>query len=154
MKTSVLIMAAAFVLSLGACGQTAKDVPAGVASSLSQKFPKASNVKWARENDKEWEAEFKNDGKEYSANFDNSGTWMETEYEISIKEIPAAVKTTLDKEFAGFKIKVSEISETKDAKVYEFVLEKGETSMEAAIAPDGKVLSKEEMKEEDEKDEQ
>ena len=146
-------MAAAFVLSLSACGQTAKDVPAGVASAFLQKFPKATNVEWGRENDTELEAEFKMDGREYTANFDNSGNWMETEYEIKAKEIPAAVKSTLDKEFAGFKIKVSEISETKDARVYEFVLEKGETSMEAAIDPEGKVLSKEEMKEEDEKEE-
>ncbi|TFH49971.1 MAG: hypothetical protein E4G92_00935 [Bacteroidia bacterium] len=153
MKTSVLIMSAAFVLSISACGQTAKDVPAGVATAFSQKFPKASKVEWGRENDKEWEAEFKIDGKEYSANFDNEGTWMETEYEISAREVPAAVKSTLDKEFTGFKIEVSEISETSDGKVYEFVLEKGETSIEAAIDPDGKVLSREEMKEENEKDE-
>jgi hypothetical protein len=152
MKTSALIIAV-ILFSISACGQTNKDVPAGVATAFSQKFPKATKVEWGRENDKEWEAEFKIDGKEYSANFDNAGTWMETEYEIYAKEIPAAVKSTLDKEFAGFKIKVSEISETKDAKVYEFVLEKGEASFEAAIDPEGKLLSKEEMKEEDEKDE-
>ena len=128
--------------------QKSKDVPANVTAAFAKKFPKASGVKWGKEGDKEWEAEFKMDGREYSANFDNAGTWMETEYEITAKEIPAAVKATLDKESAGYKIKESEISESKDGKVYEFVLEKGKTGIELAIDPNGKVVKKEAEKEE------
>lgn len=153
MKTSVLIITAAFLFAGAACGQSAKDVPAGIASAFTQKFPKASKVEWGKETETEWEAEFKMDGREYSANYDNSGTWMETEYEITAKEVPTVVKTTLDKEFSGYKIEESAISETKDGKVFEFVLEKDKTGMEASISPDGKVLSKKEVKEENEEDE-
>jgi len=153
MKMSILIMTAALLITVNASGQAVKNVPANTKTTFSQKFPKASNAKWSKENDKEWEVEFKMDGKDFSANFNNAGAWIETEYAISTNEIPLAVKTTLDKEFAGYKIKVSELSETKDGKTFEFVIEKGESKMELAINGNGKVLNKEQLKEDDEKDE-
>ncbi|MGB8491800.1 MAG: PepSY-like domain-containing protein [Bacteroidales bacterium] len=153
MKTSILILSAILLFSFTAFGQTGKDVPAPVKSAFSQKFSKAANVKWTRENDKEWEAEFKMDGKDYSANFDNAGIWMETEYKISSKEIPASVTASIGKEFAGYKTDVSEVSETEKGKVYEFVLSKGKEKMEAAFSSDGKLLNKELVKEDNEKEE-
>jgi hypothetical protein len=153
MKKPVLIMAAAFFIGINACGQTAKDVPAGIKATFSQKFPAASKIEWGRENDKEWEAEFKLDGKEYSATFDNSGAWIETECEISLKEVQAPVKTTLDKESAGFKIGEVVIAEDKDGKVYEFQLTKDKKEFELLIDLNGKMIKKEEVIEESEKDE-
>jgi hypothetical protein len=153
MKTSILIFSAFLLMSFSTYGQSGKDIPSNVATSFSQKFPHATKVVWGKENDSEWEAEFKMDEKEYSANFNNSGEWTETEYEISAKEIPAAVKITLDKECAGFKIKVSEVSETNEGKVYEFGLDKGEEKLEVAIDAAGKVLTKEVVKEEKEDEE-
>ncbi len=143
MKTSFLIISVVLFVSFSVCAQRGKDVPATVSSAFAQKFPKATGVKWGKENEKEWEAEFKMDGKEYSANFDNSGAWVETEYEIAAKEIPAAVRVTLDKESAGLKIGESEISESKEGKVYEFILGKGKSEIELAIDPSGKLLKKE-----------
>lgn len=153
MKKQILILAAVIFISFSACGQSEKDVPAPVKSGFSQKFSGATNIKWGKENDKEWEAEFKLGGRKYSANFDNAGTWVETEYQISVKEIPAAVKTALEKESAGAKIKVSEVTETKDGKSYEFIVGKGENETELVIDNAGNVLSKEQVKEENENDE-
>lgn len=153
MKTKILILFSSLLITFSVYGQTAKDVPANVKSAFSKKFSNASAVKWSRESDKEWEAEFKLNGKEYSANFDNAGTWTETEYEITPKEIPAAVKTTLDKESAGFKIEESAVSESKDGKVFEFVITKDKTEFELSVDINGKVLSKKEAKEEEEDDE-
>lgn len=137
------------VFSFSACGQN-KEVPAKIKTAFEQKFPNAQKVKWDKENETEWEAEFKMNGKEFSANFSSDGEWMETEYKIEKSEIPQIVKQTLDNEFAGYKIEEAEISETTDGKVYEFALEKDETEMEVAISPDGKVVKKEVKKEEDE----
>jgi hypothetical protein len=153
MKASVLIITSVFLISFSAFGQSGKDVPANITAAFSQKFPSASKVKWGKESEKEWEAEFIMNGKEYSANYDNAGTLTETEYAITAKEIPAAVKTSLDKESAGYKIEESAVSETKAGKIYEFVIAKGETKMELTIDPAGKVLKKGQMKEEDEEDE-
>lgn len=151
MKNLLLLTMALAFINLYACGQKAKDLPEKVKSAFALKFPNASKVKWDKENDKEWEAEFKMDSKEYSTNFDLDGNWMETEYEISLNDLPEAVKACLDKEFAGYKIKEAEVSETAEGKVYEFELKKGKDEAEASISLSGEVISKEQGK--DEKDE-
>jgi hypothetical protein len=153
MKTPFLIIFAVILMTFSACGQSGKDVPADVATAFSQKFPNASNVKWGKESDKEWEAEFKLDGKEYSANFDNSGIWAETEYEININEIPAAVKAALDKDSAGSRIEESAVTETKDGKAYEFIIIKNKNETELAIDMNGGIIKKDQIKEEGEYEE-
>jgi hypothetical protein len=153
MKTQILILAATLVIGFTACSQSGKNAPAPVKSAFSQKFPGATRVKWGRENDREWEAEFQMSGKNYSANFSNEGTWMETEYEVSIEELPSAVKATLDRESAGLKIKLSEVTETNNEKAFEFVMRKGETRTELVIDNTGTIVKKEQLKEEDENDE-
>jgi uncharacterized membrane protein YkoI len=148
MKNLIFVLSLIAFFSLNACGQTDKDVPANVKTAFLQKFPNAIKVKWDNEEQHKWEAEFKMDGKEYSANFDTTGVWKETEFEINVKEIPAAVKTTLDKEFAGYKIKESEISETPGGKVYEFELKKSGEDLEVVIDLNGKVISKDDADDE------
>jgi len=147
MKKSIFTVAA-LAFGLFACAQTP---PAQVNNSFNKEFAGATKVKWDKENDTEWEAEFKMDGKEYSANFSNEGKWMETEHEIKKSAIPANVKQTLDSEFAGYDVEEAEISETAEGSVYEFALEKDESEMEVAISPEGKVVKKE-MKTEKEED--
>jgi len=145
MKTTFAMIAIAAIFSLSACGQSGKDVPANIKSAFSQKFPNASKVSWGKETKNEWEAEFKMDGKEYSANYNTDGEWMETEYEISINEIPAPVKSSIDKEFEGYKIEEAEISETANEKRFEFSLKKDKITIEAAFDTTGKVVSKEQV---------
>jgi predicted small lipoprotein YifL len=150
MKKLILMIAVASLFSIGACGQSSKNVPANAKTFVSQKFPNATNIKWGKESSKEWEAEFKVNGKNFSATFDNNGAWMESEYEITANEIPNAVNATIQKSFAGYKITLSEISETKDGKVYEFGLAKGKDKLEVAIDAGGKVITKENAKEDEE----
>lgn len=154
MKKLIFMAAVASLLSIGACGQTAKNVPANAKTFLAQKFPNATKVNWDKENSKEWEAEFKFNNKNYSASFDINGTWIETEYEIAISEISGIVNATIQKEFAGYKITSSEVSETKDGLVYEFGMKKGKDKIEVAIDVKGVVKSKENAKKEDEKEDE
>jgi len=149
MNTLKLMVVAFAVISFTACAQK-QSVPDNVKNAFTQKFPNAQKVKWDKENETEWEAEFKLNGEEYSANFTSDGIWKETEHEIEASAIPANVKQTLDDEFAGYKIEEAEISETAEGTVYEFALEKDEQEMEVAISPDGAVKKKEVKKEEDE----
>ena len=134
-----------------ACAQS--KAPSNVKEAFSKKFPTAKKANWDKENESEWEVEFKMNGKEYSANFLTGGTWKETEYEISKKDIPTAVKNTLDTQFKGFDMEEAEISETSEGKVYEFSLEKDDTDLEVAIAPNGRIVKKETKKENDDDDE-
>ena len=88
-----------------------------------------------------------------SACFDNSAKWIDSETVISEKELPAAVLTTLNKDFQGYKKGLIEIFESPDMKGFELALKKGESSLEVIIDKSGAVLKKTDVKEEDEKDE-
>jgi len=151
MKNLMLITMILAVFSFSACGQKT-NVPAKIKTAFDQKFPTAKKVKWEKENEKEWEAEFKMEGKDYSANFDANGNWLETEYEIEENEFPAAVQQTLDKEFSGYEIEEAECSEKANGKFYEFSIEKGETELEVLIAPDGTVIKKKVEEDDEDKD--
>lgn len=146
---NIFLFAMIAIFSLSAYAQTKNDVPAKVQSSFNEKFPDAQKVHWDKENTHEWEAEFKKNGREYSANFGLDGEWIETEYEIKKSAIPAAVKTALNKEFAGYRIEEAEVSETAKEKVYEFKIEKGNHELEVIITPNGKIIKKETKNEED-----
>jgi hypothetical protein len=148
MKKLILVCAAAAFISVNAFSQNAKDLPAQVKTAFEKKFPGAQKVKWGAENKTEWEAEFVLNGKEYSANYNSDGTWMETEYEISVSEIPAAISATLTREFPGYKLGETEISETTKGKLYEFEVKTGKTEMEVVLKADGTLVKKEIKKEE------
>jgi len=126
-----------------------ENVPQVVKIAFAKKFPTAKKIDWKKESSSEWEAEFKMDKTEYSANFSAEGKWLETEHEVSIKEIPKKIKAILDSKFIGYKIEESEISEIALDTVYEFEIEKGEESLEVAIDSNGKVVKKEVLEEKD-----
>ncbi|MCX6013570.1 MAG: PepSY-like domain-containing protein, partial [Chloroflexi bacterium] len=109
------------------------------------------SVKWGSEEVNEWEAEFKLDGKKMSACFDNSAKWIDSETEISLKELPAAVVNTLNKDFQGYKKGLIEIFESPEIKGFELTLTKGESTLEVVFDNNGKVIKKTEVKEDEEK---
>jgi hypothetical protein len=136
-----------------ASGEKEVEAPASLVKAFNQKFPGAKSVEWGSESKNEWEAEFTVDGKKMSASFDSSAVWMVTEIAISEKELPAAVVTTLNKDFAGFKKNLIEIYEDPKTKGFELELKKGEASIEVIFDNAGKAIKKTELKEEDEKEE-
>jgi len=141
-----MILLATTCIIMTSCAQSEKNnAPAEVLTAFAEKFPDAKKIKWDKENENEWEAEFKMSGKEFSANFSTDGNWKETEYEIKKSDIPAKVQQTLDSEFSEYKIEEAEISETSEGKVYEFELEKGESNIEVVMNTSGEVVKKEVM---------
>tara|TARA_R110001599_G_scaffold129017_3_gene303070 strand:+ start:3635 stop:4120 length:486 start_codon:yes stop_codon:yes gene_type:complete len=150
MKKLSLLMLVAIMTLTQAFAQS--KAPSNVKAAFSKKFPTAKKASWDKENETEWEVEFKMNGRDYSANFLNDGTWKETEYAIKKREIPRAVKRTLNTQFKGYDIEESEVSETAKGKVYEFALEKGDSDLEVAIAPNGTVVKKEVKKDNEDKD--
>ncbi len=138
MKKLILGIVASTFISLSACAQ--KEAPAAVKTAFTQKFAKATDVEWGKENKTEWEAEFKLSGKSYSAIFDLQGNWMETEQPVSQSEIPANIKSQIENNYSGYKVKESEISETAKGQVYEFEIVKGGTLKEISFNLDGKQI--------------
>jgi hypothetical protein len=156
MNRIIIVLLTAALMSNAACAQkiSADKVPAAVTSAFKAKFPNATKTSWEMENANEYEAGFKLNGEEVSANFDNTGKWLETETEIKVSALPAAVQAVLTKDFAGFKIEeASKIESAKDGNCYEAEIEKGEETFDVLFSPDGKMLSKTKLeKEKDEKD--
>jgi hypothetical protein len=146
MKNIFILLVVFSISSVPAFSQ--KNAPENVKKEFAKKYPAAQAVKWASEEANEWEAEFKVNGTEMSASFDNKGTWLETETEITSKDLPEAITNTLAKDFAGFK--TGEMSTIEDPKMkgYELALKKGETSLEVVFDNSGKVIKKTEVKKE------
>jgi hypothetical protein len=141
MKNFLLLVVVFSLLSFSACSQ--KNPPENVKKEFQQKFTGAKSIKWSTEKENEWEAEFKLNGNEMSACFDNSGKWLETETEVSVKDLPAAVANTLKNEFTGFKTDEISTIENPEMKGYEFSLKNKESKLTVVIGADGKVLEKE-----------
>jgi hypothetical protein len=79
----------------------ATTIPTVVTAAFEQQF-KSSTPEWEKE-DNGYEATFKQDGKKVSVTFSETGMITETETEIVVSELPAAITEYLDKNHAGAK---------------------------------------------------
>ncbi|WP_027392800.1 PepSY-like domain-containing protein [Aquimarina latercula] len=147
MKKIVLITSLVTAISSVSC-HTKVVVPAKVKDTFAQRFPDVKPILWEKEDEKEWEVNFKIDGVKHSANFLEDGTWKETEYEISKKDLPEFILQSLKANFEDFEIEEVEISETKTGKAYEIEIEVGEEKLEVLLDMKGTIIKKE-VKEDD-----
>jgi len=144
MKNVLILLLVSVLFASPAFSQ--KNVPENVKKEFAKKYPTAQAVKWGSEEANEWEAEFTVNGTEMSASYDNKGTWLESETEISSKDLPAAVTATLTKDFAGYKTGEMSIIEDPKTKGFEVALKKDDSSLEVVIDNSGKVIKKTELK--------
>ncbi len=120
MKSISVLLAAIIFVSFTACGQKidASKVPAAVKTSFAAKFPGAK-VKWEKEDGK-YEAGFTHQGHEMSALFQENGTMEESEMEINVTELPAAISAYITKHHPGVAIKeAAKITRSNGAIQYE-----------------------------------
>jgi len=148
-KLLVLFVCISLVVCVSATNQKDEKIPATAKTGFAAKFPTAQKVKWSIENPGEFEAEFTLNKIETSAVFDGKGILVETETEIKESELPQAVKATIAKDFIGYKL--DEIEKATDAKgvtTFEMEAAKGKDKLEISFDANGKLLSKEPLKEE------
>src|SRR5262245_34280924 len=136
-------------------------IPKKVMDTLKAKFPKAEIHKWTMEKEGDdviYDIEFKQGKQKFEADIKEDGTLLNWEKEIEAKDLPEAVKKTLDKRYPKATLKeIMEITEVKNKKEvlegYEIVLETADKKeVEITIAPDGKVLEDSGEKKEEKKD--
>ena len=142
MKKLIMLSSLVAIITFSACAQEldASKVPAAVKTAFAKKFPGAT-AEWGKENSKEYEAEFKLDGKPASANFLTDGSWVETEAEISMADVPAAVKTAVEKKYPGAVIsKVYKIDNSKGELTYEAEIKTGGKKKELVLKADGTII--------------
>jgi len=126
-------------ISLTACSQT-KNVPQNILNAFSHKFPNAKEIEWGKESADIWEAEFELSDKDMSANFNIKGEWLETESELSKKDLPESVKTTISTAYKGYKIKEIGFTETPKYKAFEVEVKKGKELIEVVLDGFGNII--------------
>lgn len=95
-----------------------KDIPAAVQEAFKKDFPGVNVKKWDKE-DGNFEANFSKDGKPMSATFDAKGEWMETETDIAISELPAAVASYVKEHYKSASIKEAAKLKTPKGEMFE-----------------------------------
>ncbi len=152
-KLLVLIICLTFVLGVSAMNQKDEKIPAATKTGFAAKFPTAQKVKWSIEKPGEFEAEFILNSVETSALVDAKGTLLETETEINAKELPQVIKAILAKDFTQYKFdEIEKVTDAKGIISFEMEAAKGKDKLEISFDASGKLLKKEAMKEENEKD--
>ncbi|MCC7401024.1 MAG: PepSY-like domain-containing protein [Chitinophagaceae bacterium] len=136
MKKIIIVLAAVIVAGGSIHGQV--KVTEAAKKAFAEKFPNATDVKWGKENAKEYEAEFKLNGQPVSANFKLDGSWVETESSIPVSDLPVAVSNALKTKYPGLPILKAEKTEKPGGKIiYEAVIKIHGKKKEIELNPDG-----------------
>ncbi len=136
-----------------------KEVPAAVLKAFKAAYPTAKPVGYTREKENGqnvYEIEFKDSGKKFDAIYTPEGKLLILEQEINMKELPEIVLNQLKKEFKSFEVEIVE-KISKDNLIYyelvvEIIEEKQEKEYEILFDADGKLLEREEEKENEEQE--
>lgn len=105
MKNLVMMSALIAAIGFSACAQKidAAKVPAAVKAAFEKQYPGVT-VKWEKEDGK-FEAGFKQNGNTMSALFEANGTMTESEMDIKVADLPAAVLSYVKDHYQGKSIK-------------------------------------------------
>jgi hypothetical protein len=154
-KLLMLFVCMALVAVVSATNQKDEKIPAAAKSGFAAKFPNAQKVKWSVEKPGEFEVEFIQNGAETSVLVDAIGNLLETEVEIKESELPKVVKATIAKDFAGYKFdEIEKANDVKGVTSFEMEAAKGKDKLKISFDDNGKLLSKEPMKEDDDEEDE
>ena len=120
MKKIVTFSAYIIAISFAASAQKidAGKVPTSVKTSFTKQFPGVA-TKWEKENGK-YEASFKKDGNTMSALFEKNGTMTESETDIKVSALPAAVSAYVKANYKSKTIKeAAKITKSDGTIMYE-----------------------------------
>jgi len=143
MKNIILAFVLCLAVNVVTLAQKIKmaNLPEPIKAAFKVKFPAATGVKWEKENDKEFEAEFKLGKVEHSAKFDATGNWIETETEIEKSDLPVSALEYIAKNYTGYHIDEAEkVEHSTKGNLFEVEVEKGESEMELIFDSTGKFL--------------
>jgi autotransporter translocation and assembly factor TamB len=117
MKKTILMGIMAFAALTSQAQKTS--IPGAVKAKVTSAYPKATGVKFEKEG-KDFEAGFKNEGKDMSILMDAQGNILETETDIAVSALPKSVQEYLAKNMKGKKIaEAAEIVDAKGMKKFE-----------------------------------
>src|SRR4051812_16000252 len=133
---SIILIATSILILTGAA--FAAVPPAKVTKAFEAKFANASDVKWGKESAKEWEAEFTFEGVKTSANFSTDGSWVETESEVKVSDLPDAVAASIIRTHPNATVlHAYRIESARNGISYEAEIKAGKKKMEVILKEDG-----------------
>ena len=149
MRKLILLLSYIFIILLG-YGNTPKVQPSSEAkSAFTAKFPGATKIKWSIEKPGEYEVEFRLNGIKTAALFDLRGALIEIEEEIKEVNLPQSVKTSIIKDFSGYKLKeIEKVTHPNGDITYEMEALRRKIKLEISFNFEGTIISKESLKQE------
>ncbi len=109
----------ALSLVLASCDNMRK-APEQIQATFKTIYPDVSRVEWDDEDDGSWEAEFRKDGVKTKAYFAADATLIETEEEITSKDLPQAAQDYFAQNYPGARVKdVLRITDADGIQSYE-----------------------------------
>lgn len=136
------LLFAAVLLSSTAIGQDipSREVPSAVINTIKAKFPNTSRLEWEKKGDL-FEAEFHVNNIDHKALLEPSGKLLVYKRDIRAADLPRAVKNTIRKQYANFRIDDVEKLEKEGAVFYQVELDGEPHDQKLVISADGKVDS-------------
>ena len=149
MKKLMLLLVCMIFFALSFAQKPNQETPTAAKTAFATKYPKAQKVKWSVEKPGEYEVEFTINEVATSALYNATGKLLETEAEVKDSELPQAVKATIAKDFAGYKIdEIEKSTNAEGISSYEMEASKGKSKFEVSFDINGKLISKKLLKEE------
>jgi|SRR5579862_3108842 len=129
------------LLLAGVSAEAQIKAPPLVATAFAKRFAAAKNVKWGKENAKEYEADFQLLGTKMSANFDLEGNWKETETVVTAQDLPAAVLQSIKARYPTAIISGGDkVERPVNNIIYEVNIKTAGGKKEVELFPDGKFI--------------
>jgi len=119
-------------------------VPAVILNAYKQQFKSAKFSDWEIKSNGMYEVDFKTSltGKDHTALYTPEGKLASYKQEITAKQIPPAVRSTIDKEFKGFKIDDVDRYDQQGKVTYKVSLKNAPQEYDVVFSASGSVISK------------
>ncbi len=142
------------------CGVTVTDTvnpPVIVRTTFTRTYPSAQRVVWyqyrpvknpepnmwySKMGDDDYYVTFLMNDNDYTAWYDNNGTMVYSVSKMDNIELPAAVQTAINNQYAGYYIRDVDLETDNNMTVYEVKMEKGNDIWNVRFRPDGTVYKK------------
>lgn len=115
-------------------------VPQAVLDAFKAKYPLVKDIEWEKEGDN-YEAEFEMGKSEYEASFTATGQWLETEQEVGVEDLPAAVYTAFNTAYPNAKkVEIEKIETHNQVIKYKFEFKEGRKKKEVVYDSKGELM--------------
>ncbi|MEM5566166.1 PepSY-like domain-containing protein [Psychroserpens sp. AS72] len=97
-----IILVTIFTIIVLACQNTINaQAPDAVKATFQNMYPGENDPDWHKDDNGNYESNFKIDGIKYRADFSPNGNWIETETSIDVKDLPKAIRDIIKADYGS-----------------------------------------------------